>query len=644
MDRGAQAGIDRMNVAKSRATRAAPWVVPVLTIGIFALDLLAPLGLAISALYVIPLLLTFLSPRERDPLYFCIVATVLTWGDVLLKPVGLPMSYALFNRAIGMLIIWGVTIGLMRDKGTQHELMSERTERAHAEGLMIAAQEARAHADASAMGAIERESEASRELILSTLRLDGLIQSAMDAIVMIDQRQRIQLFNAAAEQMFGSPAKEAIGQPLDKFIPARFREAHREYVEGFGQSGVTSRRMGALGTITGLRASGEEFPIEASISHIAVEGKKFYTVILRDITERKRLQDEIRQERDFINAVLDTAGALVVVLNREGRILRFNRACEQATGYEAAEVAGRIVWDFLLVQEEIEPVKRVFQRLSGGETRSDHVNYWVGKHGGRKLISWSNTTMLSPSGAVDYVIAAGIDITTLKDTQEQLRRTERLAELGTLASGMAHEIGTPMNVIMGRAEHLMQRTSDEKTKKGLEIIVNQVERITKIMTQLLSMARRKPGERRATDLRRVIEDCLEVLQERLRKHRIRVEKEYRAHAGPAVVDPDQMSQVLLNLILNADHAMPDGGTLRLGLRSENDRIIMTIGDTGHGIPPEILPKIFTPFFTTKDVGKGTGLGLAVVHGIIEEHHGTIGVESEVGKGTVFTITLPLGER
>jgi signal transduction histidine kinase len=229
----------------------------------------------------------------------------------------------------------------------------------------------------------------------------------------------------------------------------------------------------------------------------------------------------------------------------------------------------------------------------------------------------------------------------LAHTQEQLRQTERLAELGTLASGMAHEIGTPMNIILGRAEYLMRRTQEESTRKGLETIVSQVERITKIMTQLLTFARQRPSEPRPLDLRGIIEDSLEVLQDRLAWHHITVERDFEEGIPAVRADADHMSQVLLNLMINSIHAMPDGGTLCIGLKHGAGEVILTVMDTGHGIPQEHLSRIFDPFFTTKEVGKGTGLGLTVVHGIIQEHGGSIDVESQPGRGTTFTLTFPV---
>jgi len=242
----------------------------------------------------------------------------------------------------------------------------------------------------------------------------------------------------------------------------------------------------------------------------------------------------------------------------------------------------------------------------------------------------------------------------LKQSQEQLRQTEKLAELGTLASGMAHEIGTPMNVILGRAEYLQRRTKEPETAKSLQTIVDQVERITKIMNQLLTFARRRPIERRPSNINKVIEETLEVMQERFGRHHIAVRTQLDRGLPKGDVDPDQIGQVVLNLAINALHAMGDSGNLVVrtaivpvstgSAEKYAEMIEVSVADSGCGIAPEDLDKIFDPFFTTKEVGKGTGLGLTVVHGIIQEHGGQIAVESEAGKGTTFKIRLPIASQ
>jgi two-component system, sporulation sensor kinase E len=466
-----------------------------------------------------------------------------------------------------------------------------------------------------------------------------VVESSPHGMLMVDENGTILLVNRQIEQLFGYDRAELIGQPVELLVPQRMRSHHagdrREFI-----AHSESRPMGKGRDLFGLRKDGTEFPLEIGLNPIQrLDGMNVLASVV-DISERKQAELTLQKERDFIDAVLEIAGALVVVLDQEGRILRFNRACEQTTGYSSEEVVGRHVWDLFVIPDEIDGVKAMFERLQGGEPRNDYENYWKGKDGFLRRISWSNTVLTDSNGTVEYVVAAGLDITDLKQIQEQLRRTERIAELGTLASGMAHEIGTPMNVILGRAEYLLQRTADEGMKKGLATIVTQVERITKVMNQLLAFARRRTPERRAVDLSEIVEDSLEMFQERITHTHITVEKAIEANLPPVHADRDQLIQVLINLVMNSLQAMPEGGRLGLSLARENSHVCLGVSDTGYGMPEEIRSKIFDPFFTTKDFGKGTGLGLTVVKGIIEEHGGMIAVESAVGKGTTFWLRLP----
>src|SRR5262245_23166150 len=305
-----------------------------------------------------------------------------------------------------------------------------------------------------------------------------VVESSPNGILLVDKTGTILLVNQQIEQLFGYERAELIGQPVEILVPQRLRSNHAgDRHDFFAHS--ERRAMGKGRDLSAVRKDGEEFPVEIGLNPIRMsEGIRVLASVV-DISERKRADRMLQKERDFIDAVLETAGALVVVLDREGRILRFNRACEQTTGYSSEEVTGRHVWDLLVIPDEVDGVKAVFQQLLGGQPRNDYENYWKGKDGLLRRVSWSNTVLTAPNGKVEYVIAAGLDITDLKQMQEQLRKTEQIAELGTLASGMAHEIGTPMNVILGRAEYLLHRTTDEGMKKGLATIVTQVERITK---------------------------------------------------------------------------------------------------------------------------------------------------------------------
>lgn len=630
------------------------------------------------------------------------------------------------------------------------------------------AQETGSQFDAAGEAAPRQKAE--EQLLVGQFRLKGIIESAMDAIITVDEDQRLVLFNRAAEQMFGYSAQEAIGQPLDRFVPDRFRDVHRHHIHTFGRSGVTSRKMGKLGTVMGLRSNGEEFPIEAAISHIDVDGKKYYTVILRDITERKRAEDLLQEsQRQLTTLIGNLPGYVYRCRNDRGWIFEYlSDGVSDLTGYTMEEYLvqrtiaygttthpgdrERVRQDVLAALEQHRPfeltyriltkageVKWVWERGEGIYAQDGALSYLEGfitdvterkraehllrqsEERYRRLIAVSPYAILVDRGdhiifandqaiklfgavkaeevlekspmdlfhaddhdvvrerirelfegtaqgpmlegtivtlggkAVDVEVSGARfvdeegpailimlrDVSERKRLQDQLRRTERVAELGTLASGMAHEIGTPMNVILGRAEYLMDRVTEEPIKRGLRTIITQVERITKVMNQLLSFARRKAPQRIPLDLRTVIEDGMEMFQERLASNQIRIKMEMAEPCPMVLADADQMSQVLLNLVMNALHAMPEGGTLRVGLELERPMVKLTIVDTGHGIPPEAIGNIYDPFFTTKEFGKGTGLGLTVVKGIIEEHQGTIVVESEEGKGTRFTVLLPM---
>jgi len=879
-------------------------VTVLLTSGIFILDLLTPAGIAAWLLYAIPLAFTWSSSQARGSIYVNGLITLLIIIGHVLSPSDASSPHALLNRLLGIGILWAFVMAWSgrrsvrtpaeesREQMTQ-ALTAAQTERTQAESAKAAAVEARAYAEAAVLGAVAGQRRAEEEMLGDRLRLEGIVQSAMDAIITVDEEQRIVLFNQAAERMFEWKASEMVGRPLDGLIPGRFRGAHGEHIKRFGQSGITTRQMGALGMITGIRADGEEFPIEAAISQVGVEGRRYYTVILRDITERRRLEKELAEREALLRAIIETEPECVKVLDLNGIVRTMNAAglamieaksSQEIVGTDACNLvaaefrpafseliakagqgeAGRLEleavglqgtrrWlethvvplrgadgtitavlgvtrdvterkkaekllrlseeryrrllsvlpDAILVTRENriifinEQGLRLFGAVKGedilGKSPYDilHSDYHhlageriqqlLGSDGTvpetdgkivrvdgtivdvevgaarfrdeegvgilvvlrdmtqRKLaeqrlreseerlqsllgsmedVIWSSSLDLavvhyvSPSVTETYgrpvedfvrtpslrfdmahpedrpAVAKAVmdlgttgefdveyriirpdsairwlhdrghvikdhenqplridgiasDITERKRLQEQLRRTERVAELGTVASGMAHEIGTPMNVILGRAEYLMERTKEEPVRKGLQTIVSQVERITRVMNQLLAFARRRPIARRALDLRQTIEDNLEIFQERLAHNRITVETSC-VDACPVVhADADQMSQVLINLVMNSIHAMPDGGLLKIALAPHQDMVEFTLSDTGQGMPREVLAKIFDPFYTTKEFGKGTGLGLTVVKGIIEEHNGMIHVESQAGKGTTFTICLPI---
>lgn len=258
-----------------------------------------------------------------------------------------------------------------------------------------------------------------------------------------------------------------------------------------------------------------------------------------------------------------------------------------------------------------------------------------------------NQMALELKGAQERIIN---EAETKLELERNLRQSEKLATIGQLASGLAHEIGTPLNIIGGRAELIKRKIKDrEGQQKDLDIITQQAERITKIIQQLLGFVRKKRPEQKSLNIKTLLETTLDFLDHQIQKQDVRVVREISDDFPPVMGDPDQLQQVFLNLILNAIQSMPEGGILRLSASSkwiskegfENGQrqyVVVSVIDTGLGMEKEVVQNIFNPFFTTKDTG--TGLGLMVSQGIVQDHEGWIEVESELGKGSMFKVYLP----
>jgi signal transduction histidine kinase len=228
----------------------------------------------------------------------------------------------------------------------------------------------------------------------------------------------------------------------------------------------------------------------------------------------------------------------------------------------------------------------------------------------------------------------------LREIQQRARDAEQLASIGTLVAGLAHEIGTPMGVIQGHADLLERSVTDERGRWRLRTIREQIARISGIIQTLLDLARPRPPQLGRVDLAELIQSSLEFVSERLGRRSIEVETDFPFRAWLRA-DRQKLQQVLLNLFLNAVDAMPRGGRLRVALERDGDRgVVVRVRDSGIGIAREALARVFEPFFTTKPAGSGSGLGLMVARGIVEEHGGTIEVASEEGDGAEFLVRLP----
>jgi PAS domain S-box-containing protein len=476
----------------------------------------------------------------------------------------------------------------------------------------------------------------------------SVIGSAMDAIITVDPDQRIVLFNAAAEKMFDSKAEEARGQDISRFIPGRYREAHREHIRKFGRHNATKRSMGNLGAIFGLRADGVEFPIEASISHADVSGHKLYTVIIRDITERKKAEDQMREQA----ALLDRAHDAILVRNLEDRVLFWNHGAERLYGWKSEDAVGRDVRELFYRADAIQYEQAKKHLLEHDE--------WEGElrqitRDGKQIVSQSRWTLVRDDhGLPSSVLVIDTDISDKKRIEAQFLRAQRMESIGTLAGGIAHDFNNLLSPILISIRLLEQKVPDEDSQRILATLQTSVERAASLVKQVLSFARGVEGERLTLQPRHLIRELVKILQDTLPKS-ISVSFKCAEDLWTVMGDPTQLHQVMMNLCVNARDAMPDGGDLTIGAENvtidepyarmnlearPGHFVLITIADTGAGISSQVVDKIFEPFFTTKEHGKGTGLGLSTALGIVKGHSGFINVYSEPGRKTQFNIYLP----
>ena len=362
----------------------------------------------------------------------------------------------------------------------------------------------------------------------------------------------------------------------------------------------------------------------------------------REIEERKRVEVALQKESSFTAAVLDTAGALVMVLNTRGEIIRFNQTSELISGYRFSEVAGRIFWDVLLPPEERDLAAQTFAALQHNIPPPKLVKSLLTRDGERRIIDWANTTFSDDEGNIEYIISIGIDITEETQLQAQLLHAEKLSAIGKLSASIAHEINNPLFGIRNVLERLREKGSlSNDNRQFTELAIQECDRIRGLIMDLQNFNRPTSGVMTPVNLHEAIDHILLLSKKEMETKRISITKQYATGLGEIMAIADQLKQVFLNLLNNAMEAMPKGGRITISTKKSKDRVIIGITDSGIGIRPADLNHIFEPFFTTKTAVKGTGLGLPVTYGIIKRHGGDIQVRSEGGKGTTFTITLPI---
>jgi PAS domain S-box-containing protein len=494
-----------------------------------------------------------------------------------------------------------------------------------------------------------------------------VVESMPNAIVVVNTEGNIVLVNSQAEVFFGYHRKELVGQPVEILVPERFRAKHSGYRERFLASPL-ARPMGEGRDLYGRRKDGGEFPVEIGLTPIHTgEGVLVLSAIV-DITERKRTQDQI----SHLVALVESSDDAIISLALDGTIVNWNAGAEQIYGYSAAEVNGRSI-SILAPPDRRDEQEAIFAKARRGESTTHFTTVQVRKDTRRIDVALTISPIKNAAGKIVGISVIARDITDQKRADEALRQSKeelektvaalrakseeihvmtqqlwqaaKLASVGELAASIAHELNNPLATITLRIESLMGHMPDsDPRRRALEVVEQETKRMGDLVANLLQFSRRGPEQISTVDVRQELIKAVELIHHQLRKQLVTVAQEFAADTPTIYGDRQKLRQVFLNLLTNASDAMPQGGNLTLRtatatLDNGKPAVLVEFIDSGAGIPAEYQEKIMEPFFTTKEEGKGTGLGLAICRRIVREHHGTIQIDSEAGKGTTVRLLL-----
>jgi PAS domain S-box-containing protein len=482
--------------------------------------------------------------------------------------------------------------------------------------------------------------------------MESILESMEGGVLAMDKDSRITFFNRSAEEITGYSKEEALGKKCCDILKSEVCEESCPLEE------VLEKEKPVFSyEISLTNQSGDQVPVNITTAPLRDNEGNIIGAVenFRDLTQHKGLWGKLREERNKAQQYLNIAGVIIVAINEKGTVSLINKKGCQVLGYNEDEILGQNWFDLCVPESDREERKSVFDQVMAGEREEaeDYENTIVNKQGEERIIAWHNTTLRDDEGNIIGTLSSGEDITVRKLTEEELIQSEKMASLGQLAASVVHEVNNPLAGIMVyiklfQKKYRNQKLQDEKTEEQLAKMENELDRTTRIIRNLLAFARQSEPSMSPLDINKIIDAALPLVENQINLENIILEKNLDAELPLVQADFDKIQQVLINILLNAIQAMPEGGELTITtstvpavrlVDSYKNAVRIDIKDTGVGIAKENLKKLFTPFFTTKEKGVGVGLGLSVVHGIIGKHNGRIDVDSSPGAGTTFTIYL-----
>jgi PAS domain S-box-containing protein len=501
--------------------------------------------------------------------------------------------------------------------------------------------------------------------------LSNLLEAVPDAIVAVNQDGIILQVNSQAEGIFGYTREELIGQRIEMLVPDSQRNQHRRHRIDFAQRPKT-RRMGANQDLRGKRRDGSEFPVEISLSPLETDQGLVVLSAIRDVTDRKRIENELQRAQEELNRnkdrklweyqsrlalIVDSSQDAIIGKDLSGIITTWNKGAERIYGYKAEEVVGQSI-ALLAPPDRKDEISQIINLIRDGQQVEHFETIRLTKDGKQLNIAISASPIRDASGEIVGASTIARDITAQKKAEDQLRHSQKMEAMGRLAGGVAHDFNNILGIVMACADLLRTHVdTDPRAGQMIGYIFDASKRGATLTKQLLAFSRKQPLQVRVLDLNERLRDVSKLLRPLLGDD-ISVVFSPRSGAAFVEADPGQLDQIVLNLAVNSRDAMPKGGKFVLETDTADfdesfvrqqppmkagRYVMLAVSDNGLGMDQATVSRIFEPFFTTKEVGKGTGLGLATVYGIVQQSGGHIWVYSEPGRGTTFKVYLPCAD-
>jgi len=466
-----------------------------------------------------------------------------------------------------------------------------------------------------------------------------VVESSPNGILITDQKGKIILVNNHIEKLFGYERNELINKPVELLVPVKNKKNHKKYRSQFSNK-PENRAMGAGRDLSALRKNGSEFPVEIGLSHVSTQKGVLILATVIDITERVKIDIALRESEKTLQAIIDNSTDAILVYDDNFQIITFNNEANKLFHFKKGfmnKISGNIPPEYEF------SFSKLLSEVKMGKT---YVDYEMEKiiHDGKRL---------SVSIGLVYVAGnKGMYIETVRDITERVKLRNKILDfekaqiVSKMSEGIAHHMGTPLASMLLRIQMMKDDISNMdigmKFKEKLDSIEKQIFYGQKVMQRLLKFASKGKGEEAPVNITSLIREILEIIKPLCIKSSTSIEIKLNEDLY-VLGDSDMLELVFSDMCINSIDAMPEGGKLTIEAsrgKKNGSFSKISFADTGTGIPKEILPMVFEPFFSTKPSGKGTGLGLAVAKRIIQDHGGNINIESVEGKGTKVNIVLP----